>query len=1020
MSIILSPTQITDEASIAGIKGCLDRWSAGLPFSPSRQLGTDSRLIEATQFYEYTLQITTDMTRREFEVHHEPFDGGAVPDTPLRISSIKIWEVRPDVTGDCSLGLSQTKAVLQCGSCGGHGKEDCNTCNGSGAVRCRACKGTGTEVFETTSERQVRCQKCGGTGKRGNDFCLSCFGRGKVTHRTRNQHTRKCGECRGRGEVGCTHCNGRGQITCSTCRGSGRILEYYSIEQKHETPDMGEQWVDPGVPEFDQSIYELDQHGTLDRVRNTTMLFQTESVEEVTDASPDLSGELADAILGKLKEIQDAIWGLPDTRIHSQSIVLYKWPAIVECRYEYQGKHYRCWINTTNGQVREQDDGLITQLGTTLHQDAVLCEKKGEWQKALYLSSKAMVAKQSKDVAEFRANLYGLLRTAVTFPAWLVVITFACFQFSYVRTTEGMVSSIMSLILLWLFHLAFSKDLAIKARFGLWSLLFIGVVLGVAAAPIGMSNGTLRPGWLMLQCLFTLIVVVARTRPRTRIADWDKFLQSKPDCAAVVRAIEGMQPSVTCSILSGLWLLTGGGVAVVMLAQSGLLGKLNSLLVAIGAAVVGVGYGLCVLWQTINKKASPITQPVPYLEVARRTTLLLPDSSAPSANRANERSATNTSTLAMPLASSPVGDSTVGVEQTPVTRFPAAPPAQITAATAVAGLRISGAAITSLVLGIVGILCPFFVFSIPATIFAIIGLRKTGDGRANGRGIAIAGVTLGTLGILLSVVMVIAGIASQSERPGAKAVADPKLTVSSAPMESLYEQALRLYRAKEYERAIEAFSRAASTGNASAQSYLGFMYHEGMGTKRDDSAALKHLTAAAGAGEVRAQYLLGVMFRDGDGVATDYGQAVKWFRAAAEQRDVDAQWALGRMYYEADGVIRDYEQAARWFTLASEQNHVKSQGLLGAMYFLGEGVPKNSAEAIRLMTLAGQKGDAMSQYNLGLIYLKGSGIPKDTVKAKQWLTMAADLGYGKAKTLLREGFDTVAPASAPSVSGQAQ
>ena len=63
--------------------------------------------------------------------------------------------------------------------------------------------------------------------------------------------------------------------------------------------------------------------------------------------------------------------------------------------------------------------------------------------------------------------------------------------------------------------------------------------------------------------------------------------------------------------------------------------------------------------------------------------------------------------------------------------------------------RTSGAAIASLVLGLLGI-CPLaFIGGLVATLLGVIGIGATGKPGVKGRGIAIAGLILGLLGMLL-------------------------------------------------------------------------------------------------------------------------------------------------------------------------------------------------------------------------------------------------------------------------------
>lgn len=60
--------------------------------------------------------------------------------------------------------------------------------------------------------------------------------------------------------------------------------------------------------------------------------------------------------------------------------------------------------------------------------------------------------------------------------------------------------------------------------------------------------------------------------------------------------------------------------------------------------------------------------------------------------------------------------------------------------------RTSGAAIASLILGILG--CIPIITSLLAVILGIIGIRKTSDPRYTGKGMAIAGLILGLIGLL--------------------------------------------------------------------------------------------------------------------------------------------------------------------------------------------------------------------------------------------------------------------------------
>lgn len=72
-------------------------------------------------------------------------------------------------------------------------------------------------------------------------------------------------------------------------------------------------------------------------------------------------------------------------------------------------------------------------------------------------------------------------------------------------------------------------------------------------------------------------------------------------------------------------------------------------------------------------------------------------------------------------------------------------------------------AIISLATGILGILCcTWFVFSIAAAVLGFLGKKEIDEGKKTGRGMAMAGLILGIVGIVLGVVMWVVLIASDN------------------------------------------------------------------------------------------------------------------------------------------------------------------------------------------------------------------------------------------------------------------
>ncbi|MYN26943.1 tetratricopeptide repeat protein [Duganella levis] len=121
----------------------------------------------------------------------------------------------------------------------------------------------------------------------------------------------------------------------------------------------------------------------------------------------------------------------------------------------------------------------------------------------------------------------------------------------------------------------------------------------------------------------------------------------------------------------------------------------------------------------------------------------------------------------------------------------------------------------------------------------------------------------------------------------------------------------------DYDKGIALVLPLATKGDASAQSYLGWMYRSLPGNRRDEMQAYKWLRLAAAQGDAPAQFNLGVMYYFGYGVTQDYAQAVRLFTLSAEQGYADPQFNLGMAYLNGQGVKQDDVTAHMWFNLAA-------------------------------------------------------------------------------------------------------
>jgi TPR repeat protein len=93
----------------------------------------------------------------------------------------------------------------------------------------------------------------------------------------------------------------------------------------------------------------------------------------------------------------------------------------------------------------------------------------------------------------------------------------------------------------------------------------------------------------------------------------------------------------------------------------------------------------------------------------------------------------------------------------------------------------------------------------------------------------------------------------------------------------------RAYARHDYVRAAPLLRVEAERGSPAAQTYIGFMYQNGLGVPRNYPAAAAWLNEAARQGEPTAQFLLGLLFDKGFGVPMDWIQAEVWLNLAASR-----------------------------------------------------------------------------------------------------------------------------------------
>jgi len=88
-------------------------------------------------------------------------------------------------------------------------------------------------------------------------------------------------------------------------------------------------------------------------------------------------------------------------------------------------------------------------------------------------------------------------------------------------------------------------------------------------------------------------------------------------------------------------------------------------------------------------------------------------------------------------------------------------------------------------------------------------------------------------------------------------------------------------------------------------------------TAGDFASAYTAFSVAANSGDANAQTYLGSLYFVGEGAPQDYAQAAQWYTQAAEQGQPGAQLLLAGLYYCGQGVPKSYVQAYVLYTAAA-------------------------------------------------------------------------------------------------------
>lgn len=208
-----------------------------------------------------------------------------------------------------------------------------------------------------------------------------------------------------------------------------------------------------------------------------------------------------------------------------------------------------------------------------------------------------------------------------------------------------------------------------------------------------------------------------------------------------------------------------------------------------------------------------------------------------------------------------------------------------------------------------------------------------------------------------------------------------------------FEDGIAAYRRKDFVKAAALLRPLAERGDALAQYYVGSLYEDGLGVKRDASEALQWYLKADAKGCFGAAGQIGYLYSNLSlnkiDIPRSTHEAKRWYLKSAQGGDPEGQYKIGDMYFFGESVAKDLAEARRWLLKSAAWEHPLAQERLGQIYDEGLGVEKDEEEAFKWYRAAAEQGFGLGAFKIGRFYFEGRVVPVDYGEAFFWLTIAA-------------------------------
>lgn len=180
---------------------------------------------------------------------------------------------------------------------------------------------------------------------------------------------------------------------------------------------------------------------------------------------------------------------------------------------------------------------------------------------------------------------------------------------------------------------------------------------------------------------------------------------------------------------------------------------------------------------------------------------------------------------------------------------------------------------------------------------------------------------------------------------------------------------------QDYAAARELYAKTVTFPYAAFE--LAKLYRDGLGCEADQDRAARYFRQAflgfqfmaARSPDNRLQYRIGWMLLYGVGTERDEAAALTWLERAAERGNQTARYQLGKLLLTgAEGMSRDTDRAVDLLTQCAEAGSQFAQYTLGKAYLLGQDIPQDQGQAVHWLGLSADQGNQYAKYYLERVY----------------------------------------------------